>query len=86
MVSGWEARLSRDQAISRIRTRMLPESVRQRPGYRVSGLEIRFEAGERDFAMTVQRRLAEAAGEQLRLVEISPSSPTPGYLSLFACT
>lgn len=65
------------------RPRLLPDSINQQSGYRVSENEIRYNApGESEVALELQKRLA-AAGIVAKL-RVS-QTPTRWYLSIFAC-
>jgi hypothetical protein len=72
------------------RVRMLPKSVNERAGYRVTGLQIRHEEEEEAAA----RKCKQAVESILKEQGISPSpevelhsvtTHTPGYLSVFLC-
>lgn len=69
------------------RVRSLPASVNDRPGYYVWGYQIRFEAAEQGDAEKLRQAMLQAipkaSGASVTLVPIS--SPTPGYISAFAC-
>ena len=71
----------------RTRVRMLPESLRRKPGYGTAlGYEIRFESGEQLQAQNVKALVDPHLGrEELQLFPIKPRKPTPGYISLFFC-
>lgn len=69
-----------------VRVRSLPASVNARPGYYVSGLEVRYETEEQSAAEQIRDAIAHAAGQPahevaLRLIGVQ----TRGYVSGFAC-
>jgi hypothetical protein len=69
------------------RVRVLPATVNARPGYHVSGYQVRFESAEQGDAAKIRDVMRSAVpgagpeGVALRLT----TSPTPGYISAFAC-
>jgi hypothetical protein len=69
------------------RVRALPSTVNERPGYYAWGYQVRFEAAERNDAEKVRAAMLKASpGTSESSVTLVPvSSPTPGYLSAFAC-
>ena len=78
-----EAIAKADAGHGRIRIRSLPRAVNDRPGYGVSGYQIRAEPGEQVQAGKIKPALDSALRAD---VVIRPSTqPTPWYLSVFAC-
>jgi hypothetical protein len=74
-------------APAQARVRSLPASVNERPGYYAWGYQIRFEAGEQDDAEKLRKAMLQAipAASQTTVTLVPVSSPTPGYISAFAC-
>lgn len=69
-----------------IRVRPLPVSINSRPGYNVSGYQVRFESGEQTAAERVRQELqAVLPQKQAEVAMVTISAQTPGYLSAFAC-
>lgn len=69
--------------VGRWRVRFLPESVNQRPGYQISGSEIRFTPPDETTAAKALLNQLSAIGVRASLRETS--YPTPGYISAFIC-
>lgn len=66
-----------------IRVRNLPASVNARPGYQVSGYQVRFEDDERGVGEQLAGVLGKATAASVVLKQIP--AQTPGYVSAFAC-
>jgi hypothetical protein len=74
----------KDEAV--VRTRALAPWINASPGYRVSGLEVRFEASEQQQASTLLDGLNRSSlmgGRQFSSRVVS--NTTPNYLSVFVC-
>jgi len=75
--------------VGTVRFRKIPDGVNRRAGYRVTGLQLRHEASERDAALrlkeTVSPRLKQFYGAGADVQLYQSVSRTPGYLSLFLC-
>jgi hypothetical protein len=74
-------------AESGVRVRMLPTTVNARPGYHVSGYQVRFESVEQtdaDKVRAVMRSALPGAGPEAVVLRLT-TTPTPGYVSAFAC-
>jgi hypothetical protein len=69
------------------RVRSLPATVNDRPGYYVWGYQVRFEANEQGDAEKLRNAMLSAmpAAGKTSVTLVPVSSPTPGYLSAFAC-
>jgi hypothetical protein len=74
-------------AESGVRIRMLPATVNERPGYHVSGYQVRFESVEQAEAEKVRGVMRSAVpGAGPEAVALHPTlTQTPGYISAFAC-
>jgi len=70
----------------RIRARMLPKSKNQSSGYQVSGVQIRPNKGEEEFADFVAKYILYWSNEQLKPTIVNSSQKTPWYLSVFICS
>jgi hypothetical protein len=70
-----------------IRVRNLPATVNERPGYYVSGYQVRFEADERGDGEKIRDAIRSAvpgaSDQTVALLQIP--AQTPGYISAFAC-
>jgi hypothetical protein len=66
-----------------VRVRSLPASVNARPGYQVSGYQVRFEADEREAGRQIADVLGKVTEASVALKQIP--AQTPGYVSAFAC-
>lgn len=75
-------------AEGRIRSRILPDSIRADDPYKsTEQYEVRFEASEETQATQVAELAGRAIGQpgSFNLRRIEPSKPTPWYVSVFAC-
>jgi hypothetical protein len=74
-------------APTQARVRSLPATVNDRPGYYVWGYQVRFEAKEQGDAEKLRNAMLSAmpAAGKTSVTLVPVSSPTPGYLSAFAC-
>lgn len=68
---------------ARARLRPFADSVNASPGYRVSGLQVRYNVGEEQVAEALKRRLETAGGGEFALQQVT--TDTPNYLSVFVC-
>ena len=69
------------------RVRMLPRSINLRPGYWVSGNEIRYDADEEPLANRLKELLDPKlpSGGPFTTRRVSSANRTPNYLSIFLC-
>ncbi len=70
-----------------VRVRVLPTTVNARPGYHVTGYQVRFESAEQGDAEKIRGAMGSAlpgAGPETVALRLT-TSPTPGYISAFAC-
>ena len=80
--------LKEDGAQGRVRSRILPDSVRAQAGYAsVFGYQIRYEKSEEQQAQDLKRLAEEVFGttDVYELHAITPENPTPWYVSVFVC-
>jgi hypothetical protein len=70
-----------DDSIGRVRVRMLPDSINEQPGYRISGNLIRFDKNEYQQAQALQQSTNEMIPFKLSLSRMN----TKWYLSAFIC-
>jgi chemotaxis protein histidine kinase CheA len=75
--------ISSSMLAGRIRTRLLPQSVNMLPGYRVSGIQVRYEYREKAAATELANFAQESLKQEVSAVQISKH--TPSYLSVFFC-
>lgn len=68
---------------ARSRLRVLPETLNQSPGMRVSSLQVRYNGNEADVARELSRLLATA--QQGDFTPTAIRTATPNYLSVFVC-
>lgn len=68
---------------ARSRLRVLPETLNQSPGMRVSSLQVRYNGSEADVARELSRLLAGEQQGDFTPTEIRTA--TPNYLSVFVC-
>jgi hypothetical protein len=68
-----------------VRVRPLPETVNSRPGYNVTGFEVRFETTEQGAADQVQADIRTASSGKQTAALHRIAAQTPGYVSAFAC-
>jgi hypothetical protein len=74
-------------ADGRVRVRSLPATVNTRPGYHVAGYQVRYEPGEQNEAAKVREAMGAAirgGGAESVTMRLT-TTPTPGYISAFAC-
>ncbi|MGH7511941.1 MAG: hypothetical protein ACREOQ_03350 [Gemmatimonadales bacterium] len=74
-------------AESGVRVRALPATVNTRPGYHVAGYQVRYEPGEQNEAAKVREAMGAAirgGGPESVTMRLT-TTPTPGYISAFAC-
>lgn len=73
----------------RIRARLLPESVKNRKTFgKVEPYQIRVEPGkEKENVRKIANEINKVSGlkERFDILTVSPSNPTPGYVSVFIC-
>ena len=78
--------LINDGAKGRVRSRVLPNSVNAKSGFRVTGYQIRRSQQEVAMANRIERFILSIEGlEDLTLVQHVSSQNTPWYLSVFVC-
>lgn len=77
--------LLKSNGSQRARTRVLPESIRQRKGYRIEGNVIRAEQDETELATHVKLLAEKEIGLSFDVAPFNPGKPTPNYLSVFVC-
>lgn len=77
------AMLRAAEAVTRWRSRMLPDSINRQPGYSLHGNIIRHNREESIEAGQLAELLKRSFGIEMRLEGID--YPTPGYLSAFFC-
>jgi hypothetical protein len=77
--------LGKDFPPAGIRVRQLPRSINTRPGYNVSGYQVRLETGEQNAADLVRKEIGSATGNSTEIALVPVGTRTPGYLSAFAC-
>lgn len=71
------------EAVTRWRSRMLPDSINRQPGYSLHGNIIRYNSDEKVEAGQLAELLKRSLGIEMKLEGID--YPTPGYLSAFFC-